>query len=169
VALERRVDSNDEAPGCGNVELLTDVKLPGDSVLDNRDIVGMVIAIVEVLAVVLMKGNLLAVDEDVEETKCVVMCVVMKGLTLAVDDGVRAPVDDIEVPLAVAKDAEGVEVVDVMFTVISGVDVDVGDIIDDTEKEVVGLLVASDVRPRRVVLLADSDATVVKLSASDEV
>jgi len=38
VALERRVDSEVETPGCGNVELLTDVKLPGDSVLDDRDI-----------------------------------------------------------------------------------------------------------------------------------
>ena len=38
MALKRRVDSDDEAPGCGNVELLTDVKLPGDSVLDGRDI-----------------------------------------------------------------------------------------------------------------------------------
>jgi len=38
VALERRVDSDDEAPGCGNVELRTDVKLSGDSVLDDKDI-----------------------------------------------------------------------------------------------------------------------------------
>ena len=38
MALERRVDSDDEAPGCGNVELRTDVKLSGDSVLDDKDI-----------------------------------------------------------------------------------------------------------------------------------
>ena len=38
MALERRVDSEVEAPGCGNVVLLTNVKLPGESVLDDRDI-----------------------------------------------------------------------------------------------------------------------------------
>jgi len=119
--------------------------------------------------VVLVEGNVTSatvelptVDEDVEETNDTVLVVVVEVPTLAVADGVTVAVDAVEV-------AEVTISADVTFFVDCEVDVDVSETADDMEVEVVDLRVDSDVRSRCVVLLAEGNGYVVKLSASDEV
>jgi len=105
-----------------------------------------------------------------------VSVVVAEGRALDVDDGVAALVNDVEVALATAEEAWSVELIaeltisaGVSFIVDSGPDADEGETVDDTEVEVLGLIVDSDVGTRCVVMLAESVVVLVELAASDDV